>query len=64
MSRYFIRPKMAAWTAPCETEIEEAKPANVTVWPDDSRDTGLLDADGNPIMASDRAPLGFLGGEE
>lgn len=61
MSRYFIRPKMAAWVAPSEVEIEAPTVASVTVWPDDSRDTGLLDADGNPIMASDRIALGFLG---
>jgi len=64
MVRYFIKPRMAAWTAPCETEVEEAKLVSVTVWDDEARDTGLLDADGNAIMASDRGPLGFLGGDE
>lgn len=64
MSRYFTRPKMAAWVAPSEVEIEAAAPASVTVWPDDARDTGILDADGNAIMASERVPLGFLGGDQ
>jgi hypothetical protein len=61
MSRYFIRPKMASWTAPPDIEDAENKPIDLTVWPlEDDRNTGLLDADGNPIMATDRVPIGFL----
>lgn len=62
MSRYFTRPKAASWTAPADIEGNEAsKVDELTVWPDEEdRNTGLLDVDGNPIMATDRVPIGFL----
>lgn len=60
MSRYFIRPKLATWTAPPDIEDEAHTAVEYTVWPGEARDTGLLDLDGNPIMATDQVRIGFL----
>ena len=60
MTRYFIQPKMATWTAPVYIEDDPNTTKDITVWPDDARDTGVLDLDGNAIMATDQIPIGFI----
>lgn len=57
MSRYFIRPK--SWAQDLPDMIEPTPVAAVTVFPEEDRNTGLVDMDGNPIMAR-RNPIGFL----
>lgn len=57
MSRYFIRP--IAWQQDMPETYELTAMPSVTVFPAEARDTGLVDAAGNKIMAG-VDPIGFL----
>jgi len=56
MTRYFTRPK-SYWDE--EDPMTDASPT-ITVHESGNRETGLLDAGGNPIFASESIPMGFL----
>lgn len=63
--RYFI--KAANWVAPRDEEMGRDTPpkadaVSVQVFEPENHatETGVLDADGNMIMRSDRAKIGFL----
>ncbi len=57
MSRYFIRPK--SWSQDLPEKVEPTPASAMTVFPDEDRNTGLVDMDGNQIMARPN-PIGFL----
>lgn len=58
MSRYFLMParSLIEYVSDHTTSVE---PSSKTVWDDGPIDTGVLDADGNPILRGS-VEIGFL----
>ena len=60
MNRYVIRPR-AYWGEDAWAELDTAEQPTINVLEDDRYvDTGLLDADGNPLLRVVGIPCGFV----